>query len=159
MKLVYFGSSALISYYLTGYLIRSNHSVDYLMNLFFKSNNIFDNQLFKNNSDFHNINFETINHTKETNDIFYIPSMPSQGHKSICHGGFTISAIEYLMKSINIVDKDKIINKIYIRYRKPMFVKDKYKVSFFEDNKITNFKINNNKNNELYTEGYFTFKE
>lgn len=59
----------------------------------------------------------------------YLPRKASQGHMTVCHGGFTGCIAEYAGRYFALNhDLDPHINHFYIRYLKPMFVDHLYHI-------------------------------
>ncbi len=88
--------------------------------------------LFKSNEFFLKENlkeFYVISMNDNEGHFEYLPKKASQGHMTVCHGGFTGCMAEYAGRYFALTHNlDPHINHFYIRYLKPMFVEHLYHI-------------------------------
>lgn len=97
-----------------------------------KSDEIFQNnpQFLKQNL----ISYTITEKNKNETQFSYIPSINSQGHFMISHGGFTASMVEYSARYVLSENEREnfVISDFFIKYIKPIYVYREYDIVLLE---------------------------
>ena len=97
-----------------------------------------EEQIFSTNEAFLRENlviYDLVKKKKNEAEFMYVPSINSQGHFMICHGGFTASMVEYSSRYL-LTENERsnfVLSEFFIKYIKPIFVYKEYLIILLEN--------------------------